>query len=292
MRRALLTGATGFIGGHFAARVIGDGWSVAAIMRPGSDTTRLPVEVEAIEHCGSVEALTQAIKAFAPDLALHLASLYVAEHQPAQIAPLITSNVRFVAELAEALTAAGITRLVNTGTAWQHLGTSDYRPVNLYAATKQAAEDVLRYYHDARGLSVVTLKLFDSYGPGDTRRKLVQLLVDSALSGETLAMSPGEQQVDLSHVHDIVDAMLVAGERMLVTDVPEWESFFVGGRRMTVRALADVVGQALGRPLAPAFGARPYRTREVMQPCPAVPLLPGWQPRIDLAAGIRQLAGV
>lgn len=291
MDRVLITGATGFIGGRLTARLVRDGRGVAAVVRAGSDVSRLPSGVQAIEHDGDVAALTAAIAGWRPQLAFHLASLYLADHRPSDVGALVASNITFAAGLAEALTAAGVTRLVNTGTAWQHFGTSAYLPVNLYAATKQAAGDLLRFYHDAHCLSVVTLKLFDSYGPGDTRRKLIQLLVDAARSGEMLGMSPGEQVVDLTHVDDLVEAFLMAGERVLADDDPRWEEFFVGGERMTVRALAALVADVLDMPGKAQFGARPYRVREVMCPPDAAPLLPRWTPRIGLEAGIRALAG-
>lgn len=294
-RRALLTGVTGFIGGKLAERLLADGWTVAAIVRPTSDTSRLPAELDTHAFDGGAARLTQIVAAATPDVVFHLASLYLAEHKPEQVDDLVASNILFPAQLAEAMTAAGATRLVNTGTAWQHYGTGDYNPVNLYAATKQACEDLLRFYHEARGVSVVTLRLFDTYGAGDKRRKLLQLLVDAAVSGEVLEMSPGEQIVDLTHVDDVVTAFVVAGRRVLDAPVPLLERFLISGERFPVRALAPLVSEGLGRPVDAVFGARPYRAREVMVPVdPVGHSLPGWQPERrlrDELAGLRQRGG-
>lgn len=287
-RTALITGASGFIGQRLARALLDGGWRVHALLRgeapfPGMTAHR---------YTGATEDVAQAVAAAAPDVTFHLASLYLADHRPDQIADLVASNVLLVAQLAEALSAGDRPgRLINTGTGWQHHRGEDYLPVNLYAATKQAGADLLRYYTDARGLSVVTLELFDTYGPGDTRRKLVQLLVEAALTGEPLGMSPGEQRIDLTHVDDVVAAFLRAADRLLAADGALDETFFVGGDRMSVRELADRVGTALGRPLAARFGERPYRAREVMEPAAATPLLPGWTRETTLDEGIRALAG-
>jgi nucleoside-diphosphate-sugar epimerase len=221
----------------------------------------------------------------------HLASLYLADHRPEQVDALVDSNVRFPAQLAEAMSAAGATRLVNTGTAWQHYRTEGYNPVNLYAATKQACIDLLQYYHDARGLSVITLKLFDTYGPGDKRRKLVQLLIDAALSGEALDMSPGEQVVDLTHIDDVVEAFLIAGDTLLRAEAPLNADHLLSGERFTIRELAVAVSQALGRNVDARFGERPYRSREVMIPVvpdPASLLLP-WRRTRDVRSTLAEL---
>lgn len=285
---ALVTGATGFIGGRLTRLLLSEGWRVAVLAREYSHTDGLPAEVTVHRIDEDADRLRDTVAAAAPDVVFHLASLYLADHQPGQVDALVESNILFVTRLAEAMTRAGVHRLVNTGTAWQHAAGD--RPVNLYAATKRAAAEMLRYYQDARGLSVVTLTLFDSYGPGDTRRKLVQLLVEAALTGGPLGLSPGEQRIDLTHVDDIAAAFLVAAERLLGADRPLDERFFVGGDRLSVRELAASVGAALGRPVPAQFGERPYRWREVMEPATADPLLPGWTRHVALADGIRALA--
>jgi nucleoside-diphosphate-sugar epimerase len=283
-RSALVTGVTGFVGGKLAERLLGERWAVHALLRETSSEEGVPSGVSLHRHDGSVEGLTGIVAATKPDVVFHLASLYLADHRADQVDALIASNIGFPAQLAEAMTAAGATRLINTGTAWQHFEGQEYNPVNLYAATKQAALDLLRYYHEARGLSVLTLKLFDTYGAGDKRRKLVQLLVDAASSGERLGMSAGEQVIDLTHVDDVVAAFAVAAERLMEAGAPLREEFFVSGERMSVVELVGLVGDVLEAPIDARLGERPYRPREVMQPVrvSARDVLPGWARKTSL----------
>jgi nucleoside-diphosphate-sugar epimerase len=292
MPRALLTGITGFIGGRLAQRLLADGWQVDAIVRPQSDTAALPFAADVSFHVVADGAdLTPVLTAARPDTVFHLASLYLAEHRPDQVGDLVQSNILFPALLAEAMTATGVRRLVNTGTAWQHYGSDGYRPVNLYAATKQAAEDLLLYYADARALSAVTLRLFDTYGRGDKRRKLIQILVEAARSGAPIAMSPGEQVVDMTHVDDVVDAFILAAARLAEAEGPRNDIFYVSGQRQDVRTLAALVADTLGQPIHADFGGRPYRAREVMRPYvpEAGELVPGWHPKHRIETSLSDL---
>lgn len=282
-QRALITGITGFIGGQLASHLLAEGWHVEAIVRPTSNVAGLSfADAVTFHRMEDDQDLTPVLTASAPDIVFHLASLYLAEHRPDQVEELIRSNILLPARLAQAMANTGARRLINTGTAWQHFRGESYMPVNLYAATKQAAEDLLAYYTDACDISVITLRLFDTYGEGDKRRKLVQILIDAAHSGTKLAMSPGEQVVDLTHVEDVVEAFVVAANRLYDTNRPVSEAYLVSGERISVRRMASIVEEAIGRPLAPDFGGRPYRAREVMTLADVGTSLPGWKRRHSL----------
>ena len=291
-RTALVTGASGYVGGFLAKRLAEAGWAVHAVVRPSSPTG------EALGACaarpvydGSYASLAAALAAARPDAVFHLAAEYHLGATPEAAERLVASNVLFTVQLAEAMLAAGSSRLVHAGTFWQHYGQGAYCPVDLYGATKQAAEDLLLAYREARGLSCVTLTLFDNYGPADPRPKLLNLLIGAALSGEELGVSPGDQLLDLCHVEDVADAFLAAGEYLLRADGPVWEKGFVGGERMTVKALVERVGSALDLPVRARFGARPYHPREIMVPIEPVPspALAGWSRRRSLVEALPEM---
>lgn len=288
MPRALVTGATGFIGGNLVAALAAAGWEVDALARDAIP----PPPARAHRLDGTQEGLTAIVDAVRPDVVFHLASLFLADHKPEQVEPLVASNIVFPAQLVEAMVRTGHRRLVSTGTAWQFDAHGAQAPVNLYAATKQAFDAILPYYQSAHALSVVSLRLFDTYGPGDLRRKLIRILLDAAMADETLDMSPGEQIVDLTHVDDVVDAFVMAGDRLLAAHTPLNESWFVSGERQTIRALVDKVRNALRRPLHVNYGGRPYRPREVMTPVdPSGRTLPGWTNRRSLAEALPTMIG-
>jgi len=288
--KALVTGATGFIGGHLVGRLITRGDEVHVVTRVGSDLSRLPERVMVHQADWNAEGLCDLLRGTMPDVVFHLASRFQDRHESGDIDGLIDANVAFGTKLADAMVRAGCLRLINTGTSWQHFGNADYAPVCLYAATKQAFEALLRYFSDANGLRVVTLKLFDTYGPDDRRGKLLSSFARLAAEGTRFDMSPGEQLIDLVHVDDVVAAYLVAADRLRGDEVNGMESYAVSsGQPLSLRELAALFGRVCGTELPIVWGARPYRPREVMLPWSNGMPIPGWSPRIPLAEGLTRL---
>jgi nucleoside-diphosphate-sugar epimerase len=283
---ALVTGASGFVGRHLVHDLLAAGWEVHAVGRDSDRFRALGATAGLRLHLDSdTEGLVKTVASVRPGVCFHLASYFVAQHQTADVAPLIRSNLDFPIRLAEALSRLGNVVMVNVGTAWQHRDGRGYGPVDLYAATKQAFEDVLRFYAESGGVRVVNVKLFDTYGPGDSRPKLFKLLLDAVRSGTELGLSPGEQLIDLVHVTDVVAALRRAGELA----GPDMSGFGLSsGRPVTVRQLVTLIqGETGGLPRV-VWGARDYRPGEMFEAWDAGPPLPGWKPRIDLLTGVRQ----
>jgi nucleoside-diphosphate-sugar epimerase len=291
--RALVTGATGFIGGHLARRLVREGWQVHLLSRPRTQPREAALQSPAItwhDYDGSYDSALAAVQSCRPRVVFHLASLFLAQHQPQDITSLIQSNLLLGTHLLEAMAQSQVHCFINTGTAWQHDGQGNLRAANLYAATKQAFEALIDWYVDMHRLRVVTLKLFDTYGPGDRRRKLIPLLLDSARTGTSLAMSPGEQLIDLVYIDDVIDAFLAA-DRLLAeaTDAGHERYAVSSGRPVSLRQLVATLERVLGRSLGVQFGARPYRPREIMVPWQTGVALPGWTPGVDLEAGLARV---
>jgi nucleoside-diphosphate-sugar epimerase len=291
--RALITGATGFVGSRLAQRLVSKGWDVHVIVRPTSKLEQLEnikSRLKIYEHDGSTEQLENIVSAANLDIVFHLASLLLAQHQSKDVVPLIQSNVQFGTQLVEAMVQNGVYQLVNTGTSWQHYENQDYSPVCLYAATKQAFEMLLRFYLEITPLKVVTLKLFDTYGPNDPRPKLFRLLKTVAERQEPLAMSPGEQLIDLVYIDDVIDAYLIAAERLQTGLTCNHERYAVSlGRPVSLKELVNTYEQVTGKKLPIRWGGRPYRPREVMVPWNTGEKLPGWESRIALLEGIKRV---
>lgn len=294
MDRALLTGVTGFVGSHLARALLAAGTDVHALVRPGSRLDRIPDLVERITiHVddGRFESLHRSVAAVDPDVTFHLATNFVGEHRPGDAGPLVADNVGFPARVADAVADAGAKAFVNVGTAWQHVDGASFRPKNLYAATKQAFEDVLRFYSDSGRLQVVTVNLYDTYGPQDHRRKLVGALVAAVTAGTELEMSSGHQLIDLVHVDDAVHALRIAAALAAgpPRPAPAGPYALSSGRPLTLRQLVEVMGEVAGRPVPVRWGARPDREGDMTAHWWAGPRLPGWSPEIELSAGLGAL---
>src|SRR5450830_264747 len=91
-RVALVTGATGFIGGRLVRSLLADGWETHAIVRPSSNATTLRDVLGSSnvhEHDGTTVGLIDIVRSVHPDIIFHLASVFVAEHSTEDVDPLV-----------------------------------------------------------------------------------------------------------------------------------------------------------------------------------------------------------
>lgn len=286
---ALITGATGFVGSHLARRLVRDGWQVHILSREGSLLPNTPEFALVINHVldGSTEGMVTCVAQAKPDVIFHLASLALSSNMPKDVEPLIRSNVLYGSQLLEAMKVSGISRIINTGSFWQHYNNEDYNPVCLYAATKQAFEAILEFYVQACGVNAVTLELFDTYGPDDPRPKLFHFLNKAAKNGEPLDMSNGEQLIDLVHIDDVVEAYVIAAQRLRDGEASQHERYAVSsGHPLPLKELVQLYAEVTCQNVVVNWGARPYRDREVMAPWNQGDSLPGWIPVVSLKDGI------
>jgi nucleoside-diphosphate-sugar epimerase len=287
---ALITGAPGYIGRFLTLSLIELGWNVHIILRPESLKSifdlKFDKKLSYWTYDGTFDCMNRILKKSKPQIVFHLASKFTAEHSHSDIDLLISSNIQFATHLAEAMRQNEVSSLINTSTSWQHYNSDSYNPANLYAATKQAFENILTYYVNATGLKVITLVLFDSYGPNDSRGKLISLLWKAAISKQTIPMSPGEQKIDLVYISDIVDAYILAANNIVNQKSGHLRYGVTSGQRIRVIDLVKLFQQVTNMELDIKFGARPYRLREVFLPWDDFTVLPSWHPKVKLEDGI------
>jgi len=287
LKIAFLTGATGYIGGRLLKRLLADGWVVHVLVRDRAFTYP-----KAIVHLydGTTESVVNAILKSNAQAVFHLASLYLTEHQTKDASDLIDSNILLGTQVLEAMTRAGVTQCVLAGTAWQQFSKINTAPVNLYAATKQAFGSIVNYYADAKKIKAITLKIFDTYGPDDSRSKLVNMLIAKAKNGEAIELSPGGQKIHLVHVDDIVNAFILAQHQLELASHAGHQVFCLpSAQPYAITELVQLIEKVGGRPILAKWAARPYRDREVMNPWISDDVLGGWQQSIELQEGIRSL---
>ena len=287
---ALVTGASGYIGSQLVKALLARGWQVHVLLREHSSVDMLQAvssDVTVHRHDGTTAGLIETMARVKPTTVFHLASLFLAQHDARDVESLVVSNVLFSTQLLEAMVATDTKRLVNTGTSWQYFESDAYRPVNLYAATKQAFEGILAYYVDAKNIQAITLHLFDTYGPADPRPKLIALLRKTAGASTSLAMSGGEQLIDLVHVDDVIQAYVLSAALMASPNFASPQSFGVSsGAPLRLKDLVAVFEKVWEVKLPIAWGVRPYREREVMRPWVSYSCVPGWKPQVSLEVGL------
>lgn len=290
--KVLVTGATGYIGSNLVKRLIGEDYEVHIIVRPASNLdllTDIENRINIHIHDGTTDDMRNICKEARPEVVFHLASKFTSQHRGEDIEALIKSNILFATQLVDSMVKENIRCLVNTSTFAQHYKNEIYRPLNLYAATKQAFEDILKYYTDAEGLKVINLELFDTYGPDDPRPKIMNLLKKISESGEYLSMSPGEQYIDIVYIDDIVEAFIRAGNIIKDNYKIKQRSYVVSsGTQIKLKELVEIFERVSGKKLNIDLGKRGYRYREVIIPWNRGDMLEGWKPKIGIEEGIQK----
>ena len=292
--RFLITGATGYIGTNLCQSLLIDGHDICCIVRKTSDTsnlTSMDSKNIKLKSPSTYEETVKTIDEEKPDIVIHLASLFIARHKSHNIIPLIESNITFPTQLLEAMSECGINRFINIGSLWQNYDGSGYNPSCLYAATKQAFQDIMKYYEEACEIRSITLKLSDTYGPDDPRPKILNLILKSAQTGDTLAMSPGEQLLDFVYIDDVVRAIKMATEILISkkNKITPNEYVISSKKPLTLIELTELIAEKTNAKLNIEWGALSYRDREIMVPCNGGKWLPGWEPKVDIESGIKSL---
>ena len=294
--KVLITGITGYIGSHLAKECLEQGWSVYGLVRPDSKTDLLKQngilsKVRLHRFSQGTESLRGILRKIKPEVVCHMATLYIAEHKPEQVAALIDSNIRFGGELLEAMRHEGVNALVSAETAWQYDPEGNVAPVNLYAATKEAFAVLNRYYGDAFGLRTIQFKLFDTYGGKDNRPKLLNKLREIRKTGVVLELSKGEQILDFTHIDDVTAAFYLGIQRVLKLKSGKTEEYVISGKRMALKEWIQAINLNLKKPLPVVLGAKPYRAREVMIPWNGGVKIKGWRSQVSVKKGLQEFFG-
>jgi nucleoside-diphosphate-sugar epimerase len=317
----LLTGATGFIGGRLAERLVQEGYAVRCLARPSSNTSAL----EQLDVEVSVGDLTDA-----SSLAGAVAGCRYVCHCGALVSDWATTdeiiriNVGGTRKLLEAAAAASVRRFVHFSTTDVY-GHPDDRVIeetctatrfrNWYAQTKLEAEAEVRRVEGTRALNAVILRPATVYGPGST--DVIGEIARAVRGRHMLLIDRGRPVAGLCYVENLIDAALLA----LRHDAAPGNAFNVSdGLDVTWRQLTDDLAGGLGcptvrwslpYPLANGLGfalEHGYRLLRRTTGISAPPLLSrqavqvlgknqdfsnrklretlGWEPHVDYGAGL------
>ncbi len=290
--KILITGITGFIGKHVAESLCRD-HEISGICLPGESLEFFnDMSVDLFVWNGQSESLLKHLKNFSPEGIIHLASQVVNKHKYEQIESIIRANVLFPTWLLDYAVSDNVKWFINTGSYWQNFEGEVYYPVNLYAATKQALEDIAVSYYRNNSLKFVTVRLGDNYGPDDVRSKLINLWFDIADTERKLKMSPGGQKLSLHYVEDIVRAYKKMTELLSADDsrIENGGVYHLSAiEEKTLREYAEIFEKTLNVKLNIDWGAFPYREMEFMKPeFPGKPI-PDWEAKVNFETGIKNI---
>jgi nucleoside-diphosphate-sugar epimerase len=291
MRRAVVSGVTGHLGAELARQLVGSEVEVHGITRQEIASNIASVAGVHLHRSNDrTETLVDICNRVRPDTIFHLAGLYRRDHTSMDVAGLVQTNVLFGTQLLEAARLSGCDRFVTAGSYFQHFDSDDYRALNLYAATKQAFEDMLEYYVDAFDMSSVRVTVCDVYSEHDTRRKVMND-IGAAWSGSTsLNFRDEEIWIDPVHVEDAAAAFVQAAVLLERKEIPHRKLLrysMTSGRDWTSSELVALF-ERLGDKKLNVTRGKGWQIQRRMKPWRGE-VVPGWTPRVSIEEGILRI---
>ena len=253
MRQAgqtLLTGATGFVGSAVARALIGAGFPVRALVRPGSPRFHLgDVDLEFIEgDLRDAQSVSRAVKG--ARYAFHVAADYrLWARDPHEI---FAANVDGTRNIMQAALRAGVERVVHTssvatlglrpdGTAADESNPlSEAQGIGAYKRSKIAAERLVEAMIAREGLPAVIVNPSTPVGPRDVKPTPTGRIIVEAACGRI----PGfvDTGLNLVHVDDVAAGHLAALEHGVVG-----ERYILGGANVTFADMLADIARLVGR---------------------------------------------
>lgn len=305
----LVTGASGFVGGHLCPELLAAGWSVRAAVRSSEAAGRLPRGVEPF-YISDVGPETDWAKGLERvDVVAHLAGrAHVTEEESAD--PLDAYrriNVGGTRRLAEACAGAGVRRLVfvssvkavGEGAPAAYTEETPCRPEDAYGMSKLEAEKTLAEVSARTGLEAVVLRPPLVYGPGVKAN--FRMLMGLVRRGLPLPLGLVRNERSMVYVRNLTAAICSCLEHPAAAG----ETFFVAdGESPSTRELVARMGRLMKRParLVPVpvpllrLGGRVTgRSGQVDRLVGSLTVstarirrLLGWTPRFSLDEGLRE----
>lgn len=291
-----LTGITGFVGQSLMPMLVRE--------CPNIEILTLNMDVLEAEHLYSAPEYTQCkhirtteldkLVEFNPEITMHLATVTTARNDTEIIKPMVAANIEFGVLLLDALTKCSNMKLfVNTGSfAEYRLGPGSFESAYLYTASKTAFRTFVDYYSKLAGFRYITAVPYSVYGGKMTAKRIMDYIRESMDSDIPVDMTAGEQVLDFIHVDDVAGFFTyVANHAQEFYRMDKnGEEFHLGtGRGTSLREVAAMMEEIVGKKCNINWGGRPYRDRDTMYAVAPIAknlLLTGWRAKIGIREGI------
>lgn len=286
-KSVLVTGASGFIGGHLVSRLRGLGAEVHAVARS------IPASTEQVRwhqvHLEDAAAVRQLLQATRPRVVFHLASHVSGKRDLGVVLPTLQSNLVSTVNLLVASAELGCERMVLTGSLEEPEGdAANAIPASPYAAAKWASSAYARMFHALYQAPVATARLFMVYGPAQRDvTKLIPYVTLALLRKQAPQLMSGTRPVDWIYVDDVVDGYLA----LATAQDAVGKTVDLGtGQLTTVREVVESISDIIQAGVAPSFGSVADRPMERVRKADvaATHRLIHWQPKTSLLEGLRR----
>lgn len=219
MKKAVITGAGGFIGRNLTKRLLQECVQVYAIDIEAAqehiwkDAGVTPLCINLSEK----SVLSNILKVIKPDVLYHLAWIGVDTGIKNQI-EMQLSNIPLAMAVLEACAETGCKHVVIPGSASEYAycgqvidGQNIPAPGDAYAASKMATQVLCQWYARQYGLNLNWLLIGSIYGPGRNDSNILTYTIKALLRGEKTEYSKLEQMWDYIYIDDLIEALYLIG---------------------------------------------------------------------------------
>lgn len=304
-KKVLVTGAGGFIGNRLLETLVQSGAHVTAFLRYTSRADLgllrfLPPEILSdielihgdLRDFDAVERATRNL-----DLVFHLGALISIPYSYLHPVETVETNVMGTLSVLQACRANNF-KLIHTSSS-EVYGTALRVPIDEdhplqgqspYSASKIGADKLVESYGRAYGIQTVTVRPFNTYGPGQSTRAVIPTIITQALTRPTIHLGNLAATRDFTYVDDTVNGFLKAA---MLSEM-DGEIYNLGtGTEISIGDLAHQIIALIGKPVEISTDdsrLRPERSevqRLLSDNRKAVAKL-HWQPCTSLAEGLTQ----
>lgn len=281
--RVLVTGASGFVGRHLVAALVGAGAEVHGTSR----STQAPLQGVRWWRCDVADgaAVAALFAELRPDHVCHLSSLADGRRERALVLPTLQSETVAAVNILDAATGAG-TRRVILPASIEEPG-ADGVPLSPYGAAKTATHLYAKMYHRLYESPVVMARIFMAYGPGQPSWKILPATVARLLRQEAPVIDSPDRAVDWIYIADVVAGLLAV---LSASDV-DGEVVDVGsGELVTIRAIVERLRRLVGTDVQPSYGSAQARGDAGVRRADVAraQALTGWRPTVSLDEGLQR----
>ncbi len=249
MKRAFVTGASGFTGGYLCDALIKKGYHVTALVRKNSKVEHLQKKgIESVQgDLAEPGSLAGAIRNI--DLVFNIAALYRQEVSREMFFKVHVDGTR---ALLEESISAGVKRFVHCSTVGVQgeienppaNENAPYNPGDHYQESKMEGEKLALSYFKDKKIDGVVVRPVGIYGPGDTR---FLTLFKHINKGNFKMIGSGKVLYHLTFVEDLVEGMILAGE----TPPASGKIYTLGGSEyLPLEKLVEIIAGILDKPVS------------------------------------------
>lgn len=275
----LVTGGAGFVGSHLVRRLVKDGHRVISLDNyfAGSREAHVTGAEYREGHTKDIEELVPET----PDLVYHLGEYSRVEKSFEDVETVWDLNKAGTFAVLEFVRRRG-SKIVYAGSSTKFGDAGEGRDQSPYSWTKATNTELVRNYGDWYGIPYAITYFYNVYGPGERAGAfgtVIEIFRQNYLSGRPLTVTaPGTQERNFTHVDDIVDGLVLVGEK------GEGDGYALGQERSY--AIRDVAGMFGGEiVMLPARAGNRMGSALDTQKARAL----GWQATRELSSYIEEV---